>query len=512
MGADAHHGTLAPFCYVCASLNGSASHSLATPMFFNNDHNRVAYEVVIIGAGISGLVAAKTLLEKGIRPLVLEKSGRIGGLWNYGKEEGSPLYASLKTNISKQMMSLSDFPFPDDYPNFPGHPQVLDYIKAYTQKHQLEGCIAWGEEVNQVAFRDHSFLITTNTRTIHTSRLIVATGRFEVPQFPVIPGMDTFPGLVLHSKEYDTPDPFRDKNVLIVGAASSAMDMAAELYGQAASVALSVRNLPWVIPTLMDGKPTDHALTWLKAQLPKKVRELGYKKILLKEYVKRGADANPATWAIRMPPVDLDKTRFVPNDKMISLLIEQRIQLHPQVSTIHQKNVYFKDRTSKPVDAIVFATGYQTHFSFFETEKVTVKDNYLGLYQHVFHPQYPHLAFVGMANIVGAAFPLIEMQSRFIAEVFSKKIRLPTSCDMQKSIAAHKAWCDQAGIDPMRVQALSYLDELAAMIKASPRLTKNPEVWWELVFGPLTAFRFRLNGPESKTEEAKRNIKKAILG
>jgi len=244
------------------------------------------YEVVIIGAGISGLVAAKTLLEKGIRPLVLEKSNRIGGLWNYGKE-ASPLYASLKTNISKQMMSLSDFPFPDDYPNFPSHQQVLAYISAYTQKHQLEGYISLGEKVSQVAFLDHSFTITTNTQTIPAAQLIVSTGRFEVPQLPAIPGMETFPGLVLHSKQYDTPDPFRDKNLLIVGAASSAMDIAAELYSQAASVAISVRSLPWIIPTLIDGKPTDHALTWLKAQLPKKVREIGYKKILLKEYVKR---------------------------------------------------------------------------------------------------------------------------------------------------------------------------------------------------------------------------------
>jgi dimethylaniline monooxygenase (N-oxide forming) len=421
------------------------------------------------------------------------------------------LYASLKTNISKQMMSLSDFPFPDDYPNFPSHPQVLDYISAYTQKHQLEGCISLGEKVSQVSFSDDSFIITTNTQTIRASQLIVSTGRFEVPQLPAVPGMDTFPGIVLHSKEYDTPDPFRDKNVLIVGAASSAMDIAAELYGEAASVAISVRNLPWIIPTLVDGKPTDHALTWLKARLPKKVREMGYKKILLKEYIKRGADPNPATWAIKMPPVDLDRTRFVPNEKMISLLIEQRIQLHPEVSSVHQENVYFNDHTSKPVDAIVFATGYQTRFPFFEKAKVPVKDNYLGLYKHVFHPEYPNLAFIGMATIVGAAFPLVEMQSRFIAEVFSKKIRLPTPYEMQKSITAHKSWCDQAGIDPMRVQALSYLDELAAMIKVSPRFTKNREVWRELVFGPLTAFRFRLNGPDSKAEEAKRNVKKSIL-
>jgi len=214
---------------------------------------------------------------------------------------------------------------------------------------------------------------------------------------------------------------------------------------------------------------------------------------------------------IRMPPVDLDKTRFVPNEKMISLLIEQRIQLHPEISSIHQENVYFNDYTSKRVDAIVFATGYQTHFPFFEKAQVPVKDNYLGLYKHVFHPKYPNLAFVGVATIVGAAFPLVEMQSRFIAEVFSKKIRLPARSEMQKSITAHKIWCDQAGIDPMRVQALSYLDELAEMIKASPRFTKNTEVWRELVFGPLTAFRFRLNGPDSQTEEAKRNLKKSVI-
>jgi dimethylaniline monooxygenase (N-oxide forming) len=470
----------------------------------------MSYDIAIIGAGISGLVAAKSLVEQGLRPIILERSNRIGGLWNYGKEGGSPLYNSLKTNISKQMMGLSDFPFPDDYPDFPTHQQVIQYVRSYAKKYDLEKLISYGQEVVKVTVEEGGFLIHTKTASYQVRQLIVSTGRFDVPNVPAIQGRESFTGTVIHSKEYDAPSQFKGKDILIVGAAASAMDIASELYEVAKSVNLSVQHLPWVIPPVINGKPADHALTWLKAKLPKKIREIGFKKTLLNEYFRRGADKNPNAWAFKTPELDLDKTRLVPNEKMIPLLIQQKVRIYSRIRSLEGNTITFSDGETVKADVIIFATGYQTQFPFLD-DIIQVKGNYLGLYKHVFHPDYSNLAFVGMANIVGAAFPLVEMQSRLIAAVFAKKHQLPTPDAMKREIEAHKAMCDKLDRDPMRVQALSYLDEIARMIGASPNLMSNTDVLKELMFGPLTAFRFRLNESAGKSKEAKANMKKSVL-
>ena len=81
--------------------------------------------VVIIGAGISGLSTAKYCSEANLRPLVLEKSDNIGGLWQPG---GAP-WESLRTNLSKYTCCFSDHDWPQDAPLFPRAAELFGYIE-----------------------------------------------------------------------------------------------------------------------------------------------------------------------------------------------------------------------------------------------------------------------------------------------------------------------------------------------------------------------------------------------
>src|SRR6478752_1099100 len=93
-----------------------------------------ATRVAIIGAGVSGLAAAKCLLDEGIQPVVFDQAAEIGGVWNFSEDEpdgGGPGYRSLHTNTSRQITAFSDFPFRDSAPDFPGRAQVLDYLNHY---------------------------------------------------------------------------------------------------------------------------------------------------------------------------------------------------------------------------------------------------------------------------------------------------------------------------------------------------------------------------------------------
>jgi dimethylaniline monooxygenase (N-oxide forming) len=90
--------------------------------------------VAVIGVGVSGLAAAKCLLDEGLEPVVYEQASPIGGLWNYDEalpDGGGVMYRSLHTNTSSHTLAFSDFPLPETAPDFPHHREVLRYLRDY---------------------------------------------------------------------------------------------------------------------------------------------------------------------------------------------------------------------------------------------------------------------------------------------------------------------------------------------------------------------------------------------
>src|SRR5438270_9503675 len=86
----------------------------------------------VIGAGSSGIAAAKALHERGIPFECFEKSDRVGGNWVFGNRNGmSSAYRSLHINTSRERMEYSDFPMPASYPDFPHHSQIAAYFDSY---------------------------------------------------------------------------------------------------------------------------------------------------------------------------------------------------------------------------------------------------------------------------------------------------------------------------------------------------------------------------------------------
>ena len=113
----------------------------------------------IIGAGASGLAAAKTLAERGLAFDCFEMGSGIGGNWRYGNDNGrSAAYDSLHIDTSKDRMAYSDFPMPEEYPNYLHHSQVLEYFERYAERFDL---------VPKITFRTPGILARTS-RTLST--------------------------------------------------------------------------------------------------------------------------------------------------------------------------------------------------------------------------------------------------------------------------------------------------------------------------------------------------------
>ena len=103
----------------------------------------------VIGAGSSGLAAAKNLREQGIDVDVLERNGELGGNWCYG-QPNSRVYASTHTISSKRLTQFNDFHMPKQYPNFPHHSQVLEYLKSYAEHFGLRECIEFNTPIERL--------------------------------------------------------------------------------------------------------------------------------------------------------------------------------------------------------------------------------------------------------------------------------------------------------------------------------------------------------------------------
>jgi Flavin-binding monooxygenase-like len=117
--------------------------------------------VLIVGAGASGLPAIKCCLDDGLEPVCLERSGDVGGLWNYenslsGGDDIACVMKSTIINTSKEMMCYSDFPIPEEFPNFMHNTLVQQYLCMYADTFKLRKCIQLNTEVRKMHY---SFVI-----------------------------------------------------------------------------------------------------------------------------------------------------------------------------------------------------------------------------------------------------------------------------------------------------------------------------------------------------------------
>ncbi|KAG8555872.1 hypothetical protein GDO81_017847 [Engystomops pustulosus] len=256
--------------------------------------------VAIIGAGISGLGAIKACLEEGLEPTCFERSDDIGGLWRFTDEveEGrASIYKSLVTNSSKEIMCHSDFPMPEDFPNFLPNHKYVEYIRLYANYFKLVKYIKLKTSVCRVEKHtdfpvNGQWLVTTESNGVKKTDIfdavMVCTGQHAKPAMHLenLPGIDMFKGKVLHCREYKRPIGFDGKQVLIIGMGNTGVDIATELCTKASQVYLSCKTGVWVFQRLgKGGLPFDlgflrRSFDWINNIMPPAVSRWMLKKYM----------------------------------------------------------------------------------------------------------------------------------------------------------------------------------------------------------------------------------------
>ncbi|MDQ6749032.1 MAG: NAD(P)-binding domain-containing protein [Candidatus Dormibacteraeota bacterium] len=385
--------------------------------------------VCIIGAGSSGIAAAKALHQRGIPFDCFEKGDRVGGNWVFGNRNGmSSAYRSLHINTSRERMEYSDFPMPRHYPDFPHHSHIAEYFDAYVDHFGFRDRITFGTTVERAELTaGEKWVITLEGGGAREyEALMVANGHHWDARWPEPPFPGRFDGQQMHSHDYIDNSAFRGKNVVVLGMGNSAMDIAVETSQVAEKVFLSARRGAWIIPKYIFGRPLDQLGN--DPRVPFAVRQRIYERIL------RISVGRMENYGLPRPDHRPGEAHPTISSDILVRVGSGDVEPKPNIAELCGDRVRFADGSEEAVDVIVYCTGYRVTFPFFDRDFISAPDNDLPLCRRVFKSGVDNVFFIGLLQPLGAIMPLAEAQSEWVADYLTGRYLLPPRDEMLADI------------------------------------------------------------------------------
>ncbi|MFA8450200.1 MAG: flavin-containing monooxygenase [Bacteroidales bacterium] len=467
-------------------------------------------QIAIIGGGASGLMAAKNLIDLNLSPVIFEKNTFTGGVWaNKADPKSSPGHEELMTNISKRNMSISDYPFPDDTEHFPYWRKVCNYIESYKDHFNLEKVIKYGHTITDLTKTDNGILVEGLDNQNHKysatfSKVIVCTGLYSKPFYAKIKGIDNYSGKILHSINFDKSSDFKGKKVLVIGYASSAVDIAACLARNDVDTYLSYKSLSLVIPHFFGNRPFDYLISRYTTLLPPWYFTCQFRKNFFR------SEKGRTKKLLKDPPIQPEKYKICSSSDFRDLANNGKITIYPEIEGINKETIVFKNHESIKADYIIFATGYTPNFPNLNGFDIPFKGNLPLAYKHIFPVKEKDIAFIGTPFVRGGTFPFYEMQGRYIAHIFGDYTKLPSEREMAADI--HKTQQIKKSKNKLYFveKPIPYMDALAKQIGVFPSYLHKPKFLQSILRGPFCSAQYRING-KAKWKKAKDYIIKGKL-
>ncbi|NJN50965.1 MAG: NAD(P)-binding domain-containing protein [Gammaproteobacteria bacterium] len=328
-------------------------------------------------------------------------------LGQQGSRIHTSLYASLKTNLPRDIMAFDDYTFDsagggaDDWPRFPDHTCVLTYLERFAAHFALLPHIHFNAQVTSVAPTADAWRLNVTHEgkesQLSFDAVAVCSGHFSDPRVPSLAGAAAFPGRQIHSHNYREPSGFRDRRVAVFGTSASGLDLSREIGGVAQSV---------------------HWCGEMFNELPPAHRQ----------------DGALSRW----PSIE----RLTGDGEIVT-----------------------RGGLTAAVDDVVYCTGYHYRYPFMDAALLTIDDNWVQpLYHDLVHIDRPTLGFIGIPFRV-LPFAVFETQARWFTALLGGAFRLPSPDAMRARTASYIAALRTRGVKQRHfhqrtIDCFDYLDSL----------------------------------------------------
>ncbi len=405
-------------------------------------HMRVA----VVGAGPSGLAAARAFKELGLDVVVYEAAPDIGGVWSNTRR-----YPGISTQNNKHTYAYSDRRMPDHAAYAPAGADVREYLHGFARDAGLEPLIRLNTRVAAAEPTADGWRFETRgpdgVDVEHVDWLVVANGLCSKPYVPAFIGRDAFEaagGLVLPPSTIGDAEVLKDRDVVVLGWGKSAGDIAAAAAPIARSVHVIARGIGWKLPRNVGRIPFERImlsrlgehLIWgphrsvggrvlrrLTSPLrPLVVHRLGAAVVKQLELERRGL----------VPGVPADRLDHLLSEGLLEAVDDGTVVVHRETRITELRGgdrprILLDDGTHIETDVLVSATGYDQDLDLFtEATKLQLidADGDLALVRYALPTAVPRLAFVGWVNSFRALINA-EIQSLWIAAVMLGALEVP---------------------------------------------------------------------------------------
>lgn len=228
-----------------------------------------AFRVVIVGAGMSGLLAAIRLKQTGIPYIIVDKNPDVGGTWLENT------YPGCRVDNPNHLYSYS---FEPNY-DWPQHYSTQDRLRAYFQrvadKYGIRQQVRFETEMVEAIYDEKRSFWSVRLRgknapdeIVEANAIITAVGQLNRPKYPDVPGRGTFKGASFHSAAWDHSVDLAGKRVAVIGTGASAFQFVPEIAGKVGELVVFQRTPPWLGPTPDYHEDVGDGQKWLLRHVP----------------------------------------------------------------------------------------------------------------------------------------------------------------------------------------------------------------------------------------------------
>jgi dimethylaniline monooxygenase (N-oxide forming) len=261
-----------------------------------------------------------------------------------------------------------------------------------------------------------------------------------------------------------------------------------------APVVSAFRKPRYVIQKVVDGVSSDWQWYTLLGALERRLLPAGEWSTRQCRRIERVA-GNPVEFGAPRPDADLRVAGVSLCQDYLAQIRDGSVTCRPGIASIEGRTVTFGDGSAETVDAIVCATGYEVDLPYLDDDVRGLLGPDLSIYQRTFHPDLPGLGVIGQFLAQGPYWPLVELQARWIAAVWSGEATLPGDARMRDVLARPRP-----PLESHNALALTLSEELGV----APDPLDWDDLGEPLLFGPMLPPRYRLTGPGASPETARR--------